>query len=87
MPFFIKPANLGSSVGISKVKNKNEFGVALKNAFAFDSKIIIEEYIKGKEIECSILGNEKLIASIPGEIIPTHDFYSYEAKYLDENGR
>ena len=86
LPFFIKPANLGSSVGISKVKNKNEFGVALENAFAFDNKIIIEEYIKGKEIECSILGNEKLIASVPGEIIPTHDFYSYEAKYLDDNG-
>ncbi len=86
LPFFVKPANLGSSVGISKVKNKNEFSIAIKNAFAFDSKIVIEEYIKGKEIECSILGNEKLIASVPGEIIPTHDFYSYEAKYLDENG-
>lgn len=86
LPFFIKPANLGSSVGISKVKNRSEFTMALKNAFSFDSKIIIEEYIKGKEIECSILGNENPIASIPGEIIPTHDFYSYEAKYLDENG-
>jgi len=86
VPFFIKPANLGSSVGISKVKNQKEFALAIDNAFAFDNKIIIEEFIKGKEIECSVLGNEKPIASIPGEIIPTHDFYSYEAKYLDENG-
>ncbi|MDP3043053.1 MAG: D-alanine--D-alanine ligase family protein [bacterium] len=85
-PFFIKPANLGSSVGISKIKIKNEFIAAIKNAFSFDNKIIIEEFIKGKEIECSVLGNEKPIASIPGEIIPTLDFYSYEAKYLDENG-
>lgn len=86
LPFFIKPANLGSSVGISKVKNRAEFEPALKNAFYFDNKIIIEEYIRGKEIECSVLGNEDPIASIPGEIIPAHDFYSYEAKYLDENG-
>jgi len=86
LPFFIKPANLGSSVGISKVKNRAEFAPALKNAFYFDNKIIIEEYIRGKEIECSVLGNEDPIASIPGEIIPTLDFYSYEAKYLDENG-
>ncbi|MFH1662055.1 MAG: D-alanine--D-alanine ligase family protein [Candidatus Falkowbacteria bacterium] len=86
LPFFIKPANLGSSVGISKVKNRAEFAQALKNAFCFDNKVIIEEYIRGKEIECSVLGNENPIASIPGEIIPTHDFYSYEAKYLDKNG-
>lgn len=86
LPLFIKPANLGSSVGISKVKNQKEFALAIKHAFDFDRKIIIEEYIKGKEIECSVLGNEKPIVSIPGEIMPTHDFYSYEAKYMDENG-
>jgi D-alanine-D-alanine ligase len=86
LPFFVKPANLGSSVGISKVKNKNKFKTAIEYAFDYDNKIIIEEYIKGKEIECSVLGNEDPIVSIPGEIIPTHDFYSYEAKYLDENG-
>ncbi|MCK5511132.1 D-alanine--D-alanine ligase [Candidatus Parcubacteria bacterium] len=86
LPFFIKPANLGSSVGISKVKNKNEFNKAIKKAFSYDNKIIIEEFIKGKEIECSVLGNLNPIASILGEIIPMHDFYSYEAKYLDENG-
>lgn len=86
LPFFVKPANLGSSVGISKVKNAKEFKKAVEYAFEFDSKILIEEYIKGREIECSILGNENPIASIPGEVIPTHEFYSYEAKYIDENG-
>ena len=83
---FIKPANLGSSVGISKVKNENEFDVAVEMAFAYDNKIVIEEYIKGKEIEYSVLGNEELLVSVPGEIIPQHEFYSYEAKYLDEAG-
>lgn len=86
LPFFVKPANLGSSVGISKVKNKEEFKKALELAFEFDRKILIEEFIKGREIECSVLGNETPTASIPGEIIPTHEFYSYEAKYIDENG-
>ena len=86
LPFFVKPANLGSSVGISKVKNKGDFKKAIQEAFRFDSKIIIEECIKGREIECSVLGNESPAASVPGEIVPTHEFYSYEAKYLDENG-
>ncbi|HBQ20960.1 MAG: D-alanine--D-alanine ligase A [Deltaproteobacteria bacterium GWA2_38_16] len=86
LPFFIKPANLGSSVGIHKVKNEKEFKVALKDAFQFDSKILIEKYIEGREVECAVLGNENPIASRVGEIIPQHEFYSYEAKYLDENG-
>ena len=86
LPFFVKPANLGSSVGISKVKNKKEFSRAVKLAFQYDTKIIIEENIKGREIECAVLGNDNPIASIPGEVIPKNDFYSYEAKYLDENG-
>ncbi len=86
LPFFIKPANLGSSVGINKVKNKKQFDPALKEAFQFDSKILIEEFIQGREIECSVLGNDNPIASLPGEIRPRHEFYSYEAKYLDENG-
>jgi D-alanine-D-alanine ligase len=86
LPFFIKPANLGSSVGISKVRNKKEFQEAVQDAFQYDSKIIIEEFIQGREIECAVLGNDKPNASLPGEVIPTHDFYSYEAKYLDENG-
>lgn len=86
LPLFIKPASLGSSVGVSKVTTKEEFDAAIKFAFQFDNKIIIEEFIKGREIECSVLGNEKPIASIPGEILPKHDFYSYEAKYIDEHG-
>jgi D-alanine-D-alanine ligase len=86
LPFFIKPANLGSSVGISKVKDEKEFKKALKLAFDYDTKIVIEEFIKGKEIECAVLGNENPQASTAGEIIPTHEFYSYEAKYLDNNG-
>lgn len=86
MPVFIKPANLGSSVGVSKAKDEKSFKKALKDAFQYDSKILIEAAIVGREIECSVLGNEKPIASIPGEVIPKHEFYSYEAKYIDENG-
>jgi D-alanine-D-alanine ligase len=86
LPLFVKPANLGSSVGISKVKDREEFEGAVRAAFRYDHKILIEECIKGREIECSVLGNNKPIASVPGEILPRHEFYSYEAKYLDENG-
>jgi D-alanine-D-alanine ligase len=86
LPMFIKPANLGSSVGINKVKNEKDFNRAIKEAFKFDTKIIIEEYIKGREIECAVLGNENPKASIAGEIIPLREFYSYEAKYIDETG-
>jgi D-alanine-D-alanine ligase len=85
-PFFVKPANAGSSVGISKVKNEQEFVVALKDALQYDFKIVIEEFIDGREIECAVLGNENPVATVPGEIISTHEFYSYTAKYLDENG-
>jgi D-alanine-D-alanine ligase len=89
LPCFIKPANLGSSVGINKVTNKQEFTQAVNEAFCYDVKILIEEYIQGREIECSVLGNENPIASLPGEIVTNktrHQFYSYEAKYLDEHG-
>jgi len=85
-PFFIKPANLGSSVGIAKVKDKKDFIPALEDAFSYDRKVLIEEFIPGREIECSVLGNDNPIASLPGELIPQHEFYSYEAKYIDENG-
>jgi len=85
-PLFIKPANMGSSVGISKIYSGNDFFAAMEKAFQYDTKVIVEEFIEGREIECSVLGNENPQASVPGEIIPTHDFYSYEAKYLDENG-
>lgn len=77
---------MGSSVGVNKIHNNSEYLDGVKTAFDYDLKIIIEEYIKGREIECSVLGNSKPIASVPGEIIPGHEFYSYEAKYIDENG-
>jgi D-alanine-D-alanine ligase len=86
LPFFIKPANMGSSVGISKVHNQAEYLPAFSGAFQFDTKIIIEEFIPGRELECAVLGNENPAASIPGEVVSTHEFYSYDAKYLDENG-
>ena len=86
MPMFIKPANMGSSVGVSKVRNKKEFDSAIKEAFEFDTKVIIEEFINGREIECSVLGNDNPVASIPGEIVVKDDFYSYNTKYIDENG-
>lgn len=86
IPCFVKPANMGSSVGIHKIKNEAQFLPAISDALQYDNKILIEEYIKGREIEVSVLGNEHPIASIPGEIIPQHEFYSYDAKYIDEHG-
>ncbi len=83
LPLFIKPANMGSSVGVSKAKNKKEFDKALKEAFKFDTKVVIEEFIDAREIECAVLGNENPVASIPGEIIAGQEFYSYDAKYVD----
>jgi D-alanine-D-alanine ligase len=86
LPFFIKPASAGSSVGIHKIKDDKDFSEKINDAFKYSNKIICEETIVGKEIECSVLGNENPMASLPGEVIPNHEFYSYEAKYLDENG-
>jgi len=86
LPLFVKPANAGSSVGVSKVHDESQFNSALQRAFEFDHKILIEEFIQGREVECAVLGNEDPVASNIGEIIPQQDFYSYEAKYLDENG-
>jgi len=86
LPLFVKPANLGSSVGVKKVIKKEELTNAIDYALKFDNKVIVEEFIKGREIECSVLGNEKIKASLPGEIIPQDDFYSYEAKYINDQG-
>jgi D-alanine-D-alanine ligase len=88
-PVFVKPANLGSSVGISKAHNKKELGPAIYEAAKFDRKIVIEKGVggaknKAREIECSVLGNDRPQASIPGEIVPVKEFYDYAAKYLDE---
>lgn len=81
-PLFIKPANLGSSVGISKVKNREELGKAMELAFRFDRKILIEQGVPCRELECAVLGNDFPEASCVGEIIPAHEFYDYEAKYF-----
>ncbi len=86
LPLFIKPANQGSSVGVSKVNTQEEFGKAVEEAFAYDHKILIEVAIIGREIECSVLGNDEPLASLPGEVIANGEFYSYEAKYIDEHG-
>lgn len=86
LPIFIKPANMGSSVGIHKVKNEKEFLAGVKDAFQYDTKIVLEEFIEGQEIECAVLGNGNPKASIPGEIVPINDFYSYKAKYVCKNG-
>lgn len=88
LPLFVKPANTGSSIGINKVHDKVGFERAINDAFNYDAKILIEEYVKGREIECAVLDGDPPLASIPGEIIPflPYEFYSYEAKYLDEHG-
>jgi len=88
-PIFVKPANLGSSVGISKAKNEKELKRAMETAFQYDNKIVLEEAIVGREIECAVLGNihppaSEPIASLPGEIKLNSEFYSYEAKYLND---
>jgi len=81
-PMFVKPANLGSSVGISKVRNRQELETAVALAAQYDHKIIVERGITGRELECSVLGNEAPIASVPCEILPSREFYDYEDKYL-----
>jgi D-alanine-D-alanine ligase len=92
-PVFVKPANLGSSVGISKVHDRSEFAAAMDEAAQYDRKIVIEQGVgggkagKAREIECSVLGNDAPIASIPGEIIPATEFYDYNAKYVDEGSK
>jgi D-alanine-D-alanine ligase len=86
-PVFVKPANLGSSVGISKATNKAELRGAIKDAARYDRRIIVERAVVGREIEVSVLGNDHPIASLPGEIIVGHDFYDYEDKYIDNRSR
>jgi D-alanine-D-alanine ligase len=86
-PVFVKPANLGSSVGISKVHSAEELPAALGAAAEYDRKIVVEQGVDAREIELSVLGNDDPIASVPGEIIPSREFYDYEAKYVDEDSR
>jgi len=86
LPFFVKPANMGSSVGVGKVTEDGDFDKAVEDAFQYDRKIIFEQYIEGRELECSVLGNDDPTASAVGEVVSNHEFYSYEAKYIDEHG-
>jgi D-alanine-D-alanine ligase len=89
-PCFVKPANMGSSVGVHKVADASGFAAAMKDAFQYDTKILIEKAISAREIEFAVLENpvygDAPLVSVAGEIAPTHEFYSYESKYLDENG-
>jgi len=89
-PVFVKPANLGSSVGVHKIKEPSGLNAALEDAFNYDRKVLVEAAVNAREIEVSVLENLEAgadpLVSIPGEIDPAHEFYSYEAKYLDENG-
>ena len=86
-PAYVKPSNSGSSVGISKAKNSDELKTAIKEAVKYDKKILIEEEIKGKEIECAILKNEKVEASTVGEILSADEFYSFDAKYKNKDSK
>lgn len=86
-PLFVKPANLGSSVGVSKAHNRHELALGLQDASRYDRRILVERGVNAREIEVSVLGNEEVDASIPGEIIPADEFYSYDAKYHDDRSQ
>ncbi|MHC6225924.1 D-alanine--D-alanine ligase [Pseudomonas sp. X10] len=83
LPLFVKPANAGSSVGVSKVSSEADWAAALQEAFAYDHKVLVEAAVDGREIECAVLGNEEPIASACGEIVVSGGFYSYDSKYID----
>jgi D-alanine-D-alanine ligase len=85
-PLFVKPANLGSSVGISKVHTRDDLGAAMALAAGYDRKIVVEAAVPAaREIECAVIGNDRPEASAPGEIVPSREFYDYEAKYIEES--
>jgi D-alanine-D-alanine ligase len=86
-PLFVKPANLGSSVGISKVHNRAELAPAINLASRYDRRIVVEQGIDAREFECGVLGNDEARASVPGEVIAGREFYDYAAKYLEEGSR
>lgn len=87
LPVFVKPSNLGSSIGITKVNDLNDLDQAIETASNYDKRIIIEKGINAREIECSVMGNDEPYSSLPGEIIPAREYYDYEAKYIDGNTR
>jgi D-alanine-D-alanine ligase len=84
-PMFVKPANMGSSVGIHKARDRTQLQAGLDDAAQYDRKLIVEQGLEAREIEVSVLGNDDPIASVPGEIIPSREFYSYAAKYIDNS--
>jgi D-alanine-D-alanine ligase len=86
LPVFVKPVTAGSSVGITKVHGRDELQGAIAEALRYDVKVMVEPAVDAREIECAVLGNESAQAFTPGEILPTHEFYSYEAKYIDPEG-
>jgi D-alanine-D-alanine ligase len=86
LPVFVKPVTAGSSVGVSKVRRREELQPAIAEALCYDEKVMVEPAVEGREIECAVLGNERAEAFAPGEILPAHEFYSYEAKYIDPEG-
>ncbi len=87
LPVFVKPSNMGSSVGVSKANTAQELQAAVQHALTYDEWVVIEEAIRGREIEVAVLGNLEPRASVPGEIVPGHDFYDYEDKYLDDGAQ
>jgi len=86
LPLFVKPVRTGSSVGVYKAKNRDDLVRAIEGALQFDTHILIEKGINAREIECAVLGNDMPVASVTGEIVPSHEFYSYESKYIDPDG-
>ena len=87
LPYFVKPANSGSSVGVTKVKNDNDLAAAIEHAFRFDEKVLVERGVDAREIEVAVLGNEKPEASVPGEIVAGREFYDYADKYVDDKSQ
>jgi D-alanine-D-alanine ligase len=85
LPLFVKPANLGSSVAVSKVKHAGELGAALDKAFAYDRKVLVEAGVDAREVEVAVLGNGSPEASLPGEIVPDREFYDYDSKYASDS--
>ncbi|HEY3170874.1 MAG TPA: D-alanine--D-alanine ligase, partial [Thermoanaerobaculia bacterium] len=87
LPLFVKPATSGSSVGVNKVKDLSRLDAALEEAFRYDDRALVEEGIDARELECSVLGDEEPRASIPGEVVPGHEFYDYDDKYRDDKAQ
>jgi D-alanine-D-alanine ligase len=85
LPYFVKPANSGSSVGVTKVKNDNDLAAAIEHALRFDEKVLVERGVDAREIELAVLGNDEPLASVAGEIVPRSEFYDYNAKYVDDS--